>query len=285
MALSKNTKKEESSRPSIVEKIVPVLVVLSIGLAFMVGVLWQKVSSIEKGNVAGTNTDTQQGQPVPAVSLDVIKGLFDKDLVKFGDANRKVLFVEIADPSCPFCHAASGDNPELSKVMGAQFQLVSDGGTYQAPVKEMRKLVDAGKASFVYLYSPGHGSGEMAMKSLYCANEKGKFWEAHDLVMSNKGYMIQNGTDASGAAATGPVVKNDKTKSQDLANFLSNAVDASFMKSCLDSGKYDDRLAADQQIASTLGYQGTPDFFVNATNFGGAVNFTSMQSVVDSALK
>lgn len=286
MALSKTIKKEESSRPSIVEKLVPVLVVLSIGLAFMVGVLWQKVSSLEKGGTAtALTTGTQAGATQPNVSLDTIKGLFDKDLIKIGDANRKVLFVEIADPSCPFCHAASGDNPELSKVMGSQFQLVSDGGSYLAPVKEMRKLVDAGKASFVYIYSAGHGSGEMAMKALYCANEKGKFWEAHDLLMSNKGYAIQNGTDAAGTATTGPVVKNDKAKSQDMANFLSKAVDTSFMKGCLESGKYDDRLAADQQIAGTLGYQGTPDFFVNNTNYPGAVNFTSMKPTVDTALK
>ena len=89
------------------------------------------------------------------------------------------------------------------------------------------------------------------MKALYCAFEKGKYWEVSDLVMSEKGYEIQNGTDPSGTASTDPVVKNDKTKSQDLANFLAPAIDPAFMKSCLDSGKYDARLASDTQLAST----------------------------------
>jgi protein-disulfide isomerase len=125
----------------------------------------------------------------------------------------------------------------------------------------------------------------MAIRAFYCAFEKGKFWEVHALVMSEKGYEIQNGTDPAGTASAAPVVKNDKTKSQDLANFLAPAIDPVFMKSCLDSGKYDARLGADTQLASSLGVQGTPGFFVNATNFAGAYSFKDMQSAVDAALK
>jgi len=47
----------------LLEKLVPILLVASIGLAFVVGVLWQKVSSLEGGStrVSGTsgNTNTQ----------------------------------------------------------------------------------------------------------------------------------------------------------------------------------------------------------------------------------
>lgn len=260
-----------------------VLVVALVVAAYIIGMLTTKIQYLQKG--AGTQTaGTAQPAAAPAVSLDTIKGLFGKDLVKFGDAKRKLLFVEVADPSCPFCHIAAGLDPELNAT-SPQFKLVSQGGTYLAPVAEMKKLVDAGKASFVWIYDPGHGNGEMGTKALYCAYEKGKFWEAHDLLMSAKGYEIQNGTDPAGAATTGPIVKNDKTKSQDLANFLSPAVDAGFLKSCLDSGKYDARLGTDTQLASSLGVNGTPGFFVNATNFAGAYNFKDMQSVVDSALK
>jgi protein-disulfide isomerase len=138
----------------------------------------------------------------------------------------------------------------------------------------MKKLVDAGQASFVYIYYPGHGNGEMGMKALYCANEKGKFWEAHNLIMSDAGYTLMNST-----------VKNDKTQSQTVANFLKSVVDASFMKSCLDSGKYDARLQSDLALATSLGIQGTPSFYVNATNFGGAYSYTDMKSAVDAALK
>jgi protein-disulfide isomerase len=273
---------QESPRRNLIEKIVPVLLVVSLVLAFVVGVLWEKVSGLEKGGVAApatttTTTAANAGATQPNVTLDTIKGLFSKDLVKFGDAKRKVLFVEISDPSCPYCQAATGLNPKLNQQMDPTnntFKLISDGGKYDPPVLEMKKLVDAGKASFVYIYYPGHGNGEMGMKALYCANEKGKFWEANELLMTDAGYTLMNTT-----------VLNDKTKSGTVADFLKSAVDATFMKSCLDSGKYDSRLANDQVVAKSLGVQGTPGFFVNATVFAGAYSYTDMKSAVDAALK
>lgn len=265
------------SSKNVREFLVPVLVIVAIGLAFFSGTLWQKVKNLEKGDVGSKTTQPSPRAVQPTVSIDTIKGLFKKDLIKLGDENRKVLFVEIADPSCPYCQAVGGLNPELNRQIDTQknaFKLITDGGTYDAPVPEMKKLVDAGKASFVYIYSPGHGNGEMGMKALYCANEKGKFWEVSDLLLTNAGYNLLNNT-----------VQNDKAKSGQIANFLKSVVDASFLKSCLDSGKYDSRLTADTEVAQALGYEGTPDFFVNSTNFPGAYNYTEMKSVVDAALK
>lgn len=204
-----------------------------------------------------------------AVTLDTIKGLFnDKNLV-FGDKNSKNLMVEVADPSCPYCHVAGGHNGALNKQIGDRFTLVADGGTYVAPVPEMKKLVDGGKAALVYIYSPGHGNGEMGAKALYCANEKGKFWPVHDKLMSADGYDLLN-----------TAVKNDKSKSGEVSNFLSDVFNASDMKTCLDSGKYDAKLTEDTATARTLGVNGTPGFFINTTNFAGAYSWKDMQSAV-----
>lgn len=264
-----------------------ILTVALIIAAYFIGNLTAKVQYLQSGqagNAAGTTGTTAQQPAAPAVTLPTIQGLFGKDLIKFGDPKSKVLLVEVADPSCPFCHIAGGDDPELNAT-SAQFKMISQGGTYVPPVPEFKKLVDAGKAAFVYIYDPGHGNGEMGMKALYCAYEKGKFWEAHALIMSEKGYEIQNGYDQNNSPVTGTIVKNDKTKSGDMANFLASAVDPAFMKSCLDSGKYDGRLGTDTQIASSLGVQGTPGFFVNTTAFPGAYSFADMKSAVDAAQK
>jgi protein-disulfide isomerase len=261
-------------RKNLQQILIPVLVVLAVGLAFFSGTLWQKVKNLEKG---GTTTTQPTAKAQPTVSLNTIKSLFDKDVVKFGDKDRKVIFVEISDPSCPYCQVAAGLNPTLNRQLDPtnnRFKLVSDGGKYLAPVPEMKKLVESGKASFVWIYSPGHGNGEMGTKALYCANEKGKFWEVSNLLMTAKGYDLLNNT-----------IQNDKTKSGDLATYLKSAVDPVFLKECIDSGKYDARLADDTQLAATLGFQGTPDFFVNATNFPGAYSYTDIKSTVDAALK
>lgn len=270
----------EKEKGSLFEKASPFFVLLSVVLAFFVGVLWQKTKNLENQKVQGVesqqNAANAPSQPQqPTVSLDTIKGLFDKDVIKFGDKNRKVIFVEASDVSCPFCSIASGKNPELNRsASGGRFRLVSDGGSYQAPVPEMKKLLDEGKASFVYIYFPGHGNGEMGAKALYCAYEMGKFWEVHDLLMSGAGYDLVN-----------EKVRNDKTKSGDLAQFLKSAVDPDKMKECLDSGKYDERLNRDVSLAQSLGVSGTPGFFVNDKMFAGAYSFSEMKSVVDSALK
>lgn len=230
------------------------------------------------GQVGGTEVAANQaGSQQPdavKVSIDEIKALFTDKNIMFGKKDSKILFVEFSDPSCPFCQVASGKNPELNKQAGAQFTMEKDGGTYLPPVPEMKKLVDSGKAAYVWLYANGHGNGELGTKALYCAKEKGKFWEAHDLLMSAAGYDIMNNT-----------VKNDVAKSGDMANFLKNAVKVDDMKKCLESGKYDDRIAGDMAIAQKIGFRGTPSFFVNTTNFAGAYSYKDMMSVVEEALK
>ena len=156
--------------------------------------------------------------------------------------------------------------------MGGQFLLKSDGGSYVAPEEEIKKLADSGKAGFVWLYANGHGNGELATQAFYCANEKGKFWEVHDKLMSAEGYELINTT-----------VKNDKTKSGIMADFLKGAVDPKSMKECLESGKYANRLSEDMTTAQSMGFEGTPYFIINTTRFVGAYSFTEMQGAVDEA--
>lgn len=233
------------------------------------------VSNKPKSAVTAAPTAQPTTQPTaqPTVTQEQVQGLFNGKNISFGDKKSKVLFVEFSDPSCPYCHVAAGKNPSLNKQMGPKFLMVKEGGTYVAPVPEMKKLVDAGKAGFVWLYANGHGSGEMATKALYCAHEKGKFWAVHDLLMSEAGYNLQNND-----------VKNDVAKAGVLADFLKSAVSVNDMKSCLESGKYDSRITEDMAVAQQFGFRGTPSFFVNQTNYPGAVSWKDMQAVVDKSL-
>lgn len=228
------------------------------------------VNKNSKNDSTSGSQDTTD-QQTTTVTLDQVKGLFSGDQIKFGDENSKVLFVEFSDPSCPYCHVADGLDASLSKQLN--LQLVSDGGTYLPPVPEMRKLVEDGKASYVWIYSNGHGNGQLATEALYCAYEQGKFWEVHDLLMSDSGYSMLN-----------DVVKNDRSQSSTLADFLKSAIDSDYMKSCLESGKYTSKLSTDQTTANNFGVSGTPSFFVNAKSFVGAVDYSSMESTVKAAL-
>ncbi len=264
-------------------KTTPILVTLLVIAAFLVGMFWQRIQYLEAGKTPGGQAQqTQQPQaqqPQASPEISQIRDAFSKSLVKFGKADSKLLILEISDPSCPYCQIAGGQNPALNKQVDQQrgtktFTLVADGGTYVAPVPEIEKLVQSGKAAYAYLYFPGHGNGQMGAKAMYCAFEKGKFWEVQGKLMTADGYTLLNNT-----------VKNDKTKSGDLATFLAPVIDSTFMKSCLDSGKYDAQLGIDQNLGNGLAVSGTPNFFVNATNFGGAYSYTDMESTVQAALK
>lgn len=280
MARRKTVKKtpvQKKTVEEVVQKVQPMvpnlLIILLVVVSFFSGYLFFKLKSLEQSKTTAAVQQTNDAQPArPAVSMDQIKKLFAKGFLSTGDANKKVLFVEISDPSCPFCHMAGGKNPELAGS-STQFKYDSDGGTYTPPVTEMKKLVDEGKASFVMLYSNGHGNGRLAAEALYCAYEKEKFWEAHDLLMSNAGYELLNNT-----------VKNDKAQSQTLADFLAPAVDATFMNDCLTSGKYTETLTRDESLSQQMGFSGTPDFFVNTTNFSGAQDYKTMEPAVKAAL-
>jgi protein-disulfide isomerase len=260
------------------KKVLPLIIVLIAIVAFLAGHFSSNFELISKdktqtGNTTATPT-AAAAKPSQTVTLDQVKGLFKQGNIFFGDANKKVLFVEVSDPSCPYCQVAAGKNPTLNAQIGDRFKLVSDGGTYLAPVPEMRKLVESGKAGFAWVYYPGHANGEMAMKALYCAFDEGKFWQVHDKLNTAEGYDLINNQ-----------VKNDKTKADLLVSFLKSAMDSTKLNACLTGGKYDNRPTEDSTVGKALGVSGTPMFIVNTSVFAGAYSYKDMESVVTGLLK
>lgn len=254
------------------------IIALVLGSYFL-GFYKAKTDFLEKtaNTVAAVAQPAQAAEPAakPPVDMAKVDALFkDQANIVLGNREAPIKFVELSDPSCPFCHVAAGLNPELSKQMNPQFIPVADGGAYVPPVLEIRKLVEEGKAALVWLYTPGHGNGELGTLAFYCANEQGKFWEAHDKLMSNAGYTLMNDK-----------VKNDRTKSGEIANLLKGTLDTTKLKSCLDSKKYETKILTDPQIATEFGYGATPTFFINNKVVEGASSWDqSFKGIVDSLL-
>jgi protein-disulfide isomerase len=255
------------------------ITLLVASLAFCTGYFFSQVKYLQSGKTLGAATQPQGTQQAAAaqptevpIDANSVKEVFNTEgIIKFGNTNSKLLIVEGSDPSCPYCSVASGENATLAQQAGLTYK--DAGGTYLPPLTNIRQLVEEGKAAFATFYMNGHGSGELAMQALYCAYEKGVYWEAHDLLMNNDGYTLINNE-----------VKNDKANASKLADYLSGVIDPTFLTECLTTGKYADRLAKEQELGRKLGGSGTPFFIVGSTPFRGAYSYSDMESAVKTAL-
>lgn len=177
-----------------------------------------------------------------------------------GPANAPVTIIMFSDPSCPFCGAAAGGNEEVMAYLRSR-----DTTWIPSIPGIMKDFVATGKARLIYKYFPGHGTGEQAMKMLFCANDQGKFWEFHDVIAKHQ-------TDVA-----------DETKLKAYAK--SASVNLTNLASCLASKKYDAKIQSDVAAGEASKVDGTPAFFVNGTYISGAVSYLTMKDAINAEAK
>lgn len=228
----------------------PILAVLLIVAAFLLGVLITKVQYLEKGVNLGTNSapttaDDTSGTQAPAGKVDVAVG----HLPALGDPNAKVKIVEFADFRCPFCE-------QLYKESEQQF---------------IKEYVDTGKAVFYFRHFAFLGDPSVvAANAAECANDQGKFWEMHKYLYDNQPpesdtsmYTVDKLTQVAG------------TLGLDTASF----------NSCLTNKKFQANIDKDLADGQTAGVTGTPATFVNGVQITGAVDYSQIKAQIEAALK
>jgi len=182
-----------------------------------------------------------------------------KNDIVLGETKAPVTIFVYSDPSCPFCAAAAGANKEVIDY------LKSNSPSWTAPIPGIiDNYVDSGKVRLVYRYYPGHGTGEEAMKVLYCANEQGKFWKLHEVLGDNQSSL------------------QDLVKVKELAAGI--GVDIDKIDSCLNAKKYDSKIQSDVAMGTKAGVSGTPAFFINKVLVSGAQPFSAFKSKIDAVL-
>ena len=254
----------------LLEKLVPILLVASIGLAFAVGMLWQKVQNLEGGGTtriagtqAGAGDGAQAGNPQAAAQpQQPTKGAatVDDDPV-LGDKNAPITIVEFSDYECPFCKRHFDETlPQLVK-----------------------NYVDTGKVKIVYRDFPLSFHDPMATKEAIaanCAREQGgdkKYFEFHDEIFKR---TTSNGNGL-----------NDE-KIQTIASDL--GLNTSKFSTCLSNQAHTDEVIKDIADGTAAGASGTPTFVVGKTTLNGKVDgdlvvgaqpFSAFQAVIDPMLQ
>lgn len=240
-------------------KLMPILVVVSIGLAFLVGIMWQKVQTLESGSttkVAGTagaaGANNPQAAPQVPPEAGEVAPVTDEDYVK-GDRNARIALIEYSDTECPFCK---------------RFHPTAQQAVDEYPDDVM----------WVYRHFPLdqiHSKARKQAEAVECAGKLGGndgFWALTDKIFevtpSNNG--LDNSTLPDLAADVG--------------------IDSSALKTCLDSDEMAQNVEDDYQSGLKAGVTGTPGNLLLDTKTGetqlipGAVPYPQIQQAIDAIL-
>lgn len=164
-----------------------------------------------------------------------------------GLADAPVTIVEFSDFQCPFCR-------EFAR--GAKQRLTEE-------------YIRAGKVKLVYRHFAFLGpESQMAAEASECAREQDRFWDYHDMLFANQG------RENSGAFA--------KDKLLGFAQQLSLEMGA--FTSCLEGGKYRQKLLEDLQEGQRMGVRGTPAFFIGSQKMEGNQPYERFRTAIEAAL-
>jgi protein-disulfide isomerase len=158
-----------------------------------------------------------------------------------GPADAPVTVVIFSDFQCPFC------------VRG------------EAVIAELEKLYP-GKLRVAYKHSPlpMHKNAKLAARAAIAADEQGKFWAYHDLLIANRNDL-------------------ERPSLERFAREL-GLRDARF-SAAIDSPRVEARLQADLDEAARLQVAGTPTIFVNGRRVIGAQPVEAFRAVIDKELE
>jgi protein-disulfide isomerase len=137
------------------------------------------------------------------------------------------------------------------------------------------QYINTGKVRFAYRDYPRdeRGWGLVAAHAARCAGEQGRFWEMHDRLFAE--------SERLGAAVL-------KRALQDLR------LKTDVFGACMDSEKHVQAILADRDAGTSLGFHGTPGFFLvrtdgkrvaDAIKIPGAASFTVFQQQIEKLLR
>ena len=234
-----STENEEVVTINLQNYLTPIAIIVSGIMISLSLFLSGRTSSVISTDTPDTETPDTAGEQVEANPAAVTS--IDDDPYLGNIESATVAVVEFSDYECPFCQR---HHQQVFPSIKSEF-------------------IDTGKIIYVYrdyIAVPSHNP--VATTEAYAAscvrelsNSNSKYFEYGDLLYSN--------TKTNGAGLEG-------TDVYQLA--CSIGINADQLKNCIDSAKYKDEIASDEQAASDAGVQGTPGFIVGVLNDDGSVN-------------
>lgn len=242
-----------SPKEGLLERFVPVLLVLTIVLAFVVGILWNKVSTMEKGGVKTAATKTAgSGEVNGKLSAEQAKNVekpSEKDHIR-GSLGAQVFLIEYSDLECPFCDRFHPTAKQALEEYGD-------------------------KIAWVYRHFPLetlHPRARPAANAAECVADLAggdAFWKFVGTIFEDQA------TNLTDAGLKGAAVQA--------------GVSGDAFSACYSAKKFDSEVATDLKSGETAGVTGTPgNFIMNKKGevwvLPGAVPFETLKATIDAAL-
>ena len=244
------------------EKVVPLLFVLLLVAAFLLGRYQAQVEFLRSGRVPGIVNQApsqgddqalgqtgQQGQAPQAgpISDELWGKIQENPAASKGEEGAPVVMVEYSDYQCPYC----------VKYINESFPQIE------------KDYIDTGKVRYLFrdLPLPFHANAAAAALAARCAGDQGQYWEMHDILFEKQGEW-----------SSGEPGELFKDYARDLG------LNISVFSSCYDDGKYKQEIDADLNLAQQVGANGTPAFFINGNLIIGAQPLSAFKQVIDAEL-
>lgn len=227
--------------------------------SFLIGVLYTKISYLEKNGANLGSGVNEQVSPAPVgYSLGDKVDLGKDNLPILGKNGAKVKITEFSDFQCPFCERF-----------------------YQENFVQLKKdYIDSGKVQFVFRHYPLreiHPNAQKASEAAQCANEQNGFWNYHDQLFAKQSEW----SDLDDAGALEKFVE--------YANAL--GLNGEELRNCVSSEKTVDIINKDVDAGNKVGVNGTPTTYINGQlvssggQSAGALPYEELKKLIDEALK
>jgi protein-disulfide isomerase len=216
------------------------------------------------------------------MTLEQATPLISQQLVQQKQGERFQVYIEelktkynvnvlLPYPEVPRIKVSADDDPFLGTdgapieiIQFAEFQCPYCGKAGEAIDQVLAEY--EGKVKMVYRDFPlgFHDRAIPAAVAANCAGVQGKYWEMHNLLMSNQRALSE--ADLTGHATTLEL---------DLAKW----------NTCREDPAQEAEVKKDMEDGAAVGVTGTPAFFINGIMLSGALPFSEFKSIIDQELK
>ncbi|OGF99222.1 hypothetical protein A2Y99_04560 [Candidatus Gottesmanbacteria bacterium RBG_13_37_7] len=265
MAESKKHKEHNTPKESkTILKTNKFLVTLLIGAVIIIGVVFYRVSKLEKNFDSAKDKipTVQKAKPTEVSKIDIKVTTEDASM---GPTDAKVTVALFSDFICPFCGAFSGESSKMMEIMKSR------DSSWVAPLPNMiNDYIMSGKSvRIVWKDMPFHGEEAILVHAAAkCAQEQNKFWEYHNSLFAKLGS------------------EGEDVYSKENLEILASSIElnSNEFNSCLESGRYQTKMKEALAYGQSIGVDGTPATFINGRFVSGAGSYPQFKALIDEEL-